>query len=68
MIGYVDGIGGSNAGHTIYLNNIKYITHIIPCGVLYNIKSYIGPDCYLNIDDFKNEIEYLKKMVLIPIL
>ena len=52
--------GGSNAGHTIYINDIKYVTHIIPCGIFYNIKCYIGPDCYLNIEDFKKEIEYLK--------
>ena len=25
--------GGSNAGHTIYINDIKYVTHIIPCGI-----------------------------------
>ena len=52
--------GGSNAGHTIYLNGIKYHTHIIPSGVFYGVKSLIGPDCYINMEDFDNEMEYLK--------
>ena len=53
--------GGSNAGHTIYINNKKYHTHIIPSGVFYGITSYIGPDCYININDFENELNYLKE-------
>lgn len=51
--------GGSNAGHTVYFNGNKYHTHIIPSGVFYGVPSIIGPDCYLNIDDFMNEISYL---------
>ena len=53
--------GGSNAGHTVYINNKKYVTHIIPSGVFFGILSYIGPDCYINIDDFESEINYLKE-------
>jgi adenylosuccinate synthase len=53
--------GGNNAGHTIYLNNIKYKTHLIPSGIFHNIKSIIGPDCVVNIDSFFEELEYLKK-------
>ncbi len=53
--------GGSNAGHTIYLNGKKYHTHIIPAGIFFNINSYIGPDCFINVDDFLNEINYLKE-------
>ena len=52
--------GGSNAGHTIYIDGKKYVTHIVPCGVFYNKKSYIGPDCYLNIADFLDEVRYLR--------
>jgi adenylosuccinate synthase len=52
--------GGSNAGHTIYIDGEKFHTHIIPSGVFYGVKSLIGPDCYLNIDDFKTELNYLK--------
>lgn len=52
--------GGSNAGHTIYIDNKKYATHIIPAGVFYGIQCYIGPDCYINFNAFKEEMEYLK--------
>ena len=52
--------GGSNAGHTIYVNGVKYHTHIIPSGVFFGIMSYIGPDCYINVNDFLDEIKYLK--------
>lgn len=52
--------GGSNAGHTIYINSKKYTTHIIPAGVFYGIPSYIGPDCYVNIEDLDEEMSYLK--------
>ena len=53
--------GGPNAGHTVYLNNKKYKTHIIPCGVFQNKLSIIGPNCVVNIDKFFDEIEYLQK-------
>jgi adenylosuccinate synthase len=53
--------GGPNAGHTVYLNDKKYKTHIIPCGVFQNKLSIIGPNCVINIDKFFDEIEYLKK-------
>ena len=53
--------GGPNAGHTVYINDKKYKTHIIPCGVFQNKLSIIGPNCVINIDKFFDEIEYLKK-------
>ena len=53
--------GGSNAGHTVYLDGKKYHTHIIPSGVFYGIKSVIGPDCYINMNDFHQEMEYLRE-------
>lgn len=51
--------GGPNAGHTVYINDKKYKTHIIPCGIFKNKLSIIGPNCVLNLDKFYNEIEYL---------
>lgn len=51
--------GGPNAGHTVYINNKKYKTHIIPCGIFKNKLSIIGPNCVLNIDKFYNELDYL---------
>ena len=53
--------GGNNAGHTIYINNKKFKTHLIPSGIFYNIKSIIGPDCVINEEAFKQEIKYLKE-------
>jgi adenylosuccinate synthase len=53
--------GGPNAGHTVYINDKKYKTHIIPCGVFQNKLSVIGPNCVVNVDKFFDEIEYLKK-------
>lgn len=52
--------GGGNAGHTIYHNGRKIVTHFIPCGVLYGIKSIIGPGCVVNIDKLVSEINELK--------
>jgi adenylosuccinate synthase len=52
--------GGSNAGHTIYVNNKKYKTHIVPAGIFYGIPSIIGPACVLNEQDFKNELKMLE--------
>ena len=53
--------GGPNAGHTVYINDKKYKTHIIPCGVFQNKLSVIGPNCVINVDKFFDEIEYLQK-------
>jgi adenylosuccinate synthase len=53
--------GGPNAGHTVYINDKKYKTHIIPCGVFQNKLSVIGPNCVINIDKFFDEIQYLNK-------
>ena len=33
--------GGCNAGHTIYHKGTKFITHHIPCGVFFGIKSIL---------------------------
>lgn len=53
--------GGPNAGHTVYLNDKKYKTHLIPSGVFHGKPSIIGPNCVINIDKFFDEIEYLQK-------
>lgn len=53
--------GGPNAGHTVYLGDKKYKTHIIPCGIFQNKLSVIGPNCVVNVDKFFDEINYLNK-------
>ena len=52
--------GGCNAGHTIYHNGKKFITHHIPCGVFFGIKSVIGPGCVVHVDTLLQEIEELE--------
>lgn len=48
--------GGGNAGHTVYHNGQKFVTHFIPVGVLYGIKSIIGPGCVVNVDKLFQEM------------
>jgi adenylosuccinate synthase len=53
--------GGGNAGHTIFHNGNKYVTHFIPCGVLYGIKSIIGPGCVVDHLKLENEVKELEE-------
>ncbi len=48
--------GGCNAGHTIYHEGRKFVTHHIPAGVFYGIKSIIGSGCVLNVKGFFKEL------------
>ena len=52
--------GGCNAGHTIYHKGVKFITHHIPAGVFWGVKSIIGPGCVVNLETFYKEIEELE--------
>lgn len=52
--------GGGNAGHTIFHNGNKHVTHFIPCGVLYGIKSIIGPGCVVDPIKLEKEINELE--------
>ena len=53
--------GGPNAGHTIYHNNKKLVTHQVPTGIIYGLKCVIGPNCALDIKKLQDEIDMLKK-------
>jgi adenylosuccinate synthase len=48
--------GGCNAGHTIYHNGKKYVTHHIPAGIFFDIKSIIGPGCVISPDVLDSEL------------
>jgi len=48
--------GGQNAGHTIYHKNKKFVTHIIPQGVFFGVRSIIGPGCVFNVEKLLKEI------------
>jgi len=52
--------GGCNAGHTIYHKGKKFVTHHIPAGVFFGIRSIIGPGCVVNLAQFKKEIAELE--------
>lgn len=52
--------GSNNAGHTIFHNDKKIVTHSIPAGVIHGIKSIIGPGCVLNVNHFFRELEELE--------
>ncbi len=52
--------GGANAGHTIFHNGKKLVTHLIPAGVFFGVKSIIGPGCVVNPFQFIKELIYLQ--------
>ena len=53
--------GGCNAGHTIYHEGVKFVTHHIPAGVFFGVRSIIGNGCVVNIDQFNREIQMLRE-------
>ena len=52
--------GGSNAGHTVYHDEKKVVTHLVPIGVLFGIPSVIGFGCVVSIKKLEEEIKDLK--------
>ena len=52
--------GGCNAGHTIYHNGVKLVTHHIPAGVFFGVTSVIGNGCVIDPIKLFQEIEYLE--------
>ena len=53
--------GGSNAGHTIVVNDIKYHTHVLPSGLIHNhTLNIMGNGMVIGIDNLLNEIKDLK--------
>jgi adenylosuccinate synthase len=54
--------GGSNAGHTIYHNGTKIVTHQVPAGILHGIPSIIGPGCVVNVAKLREEVKMLNDL------
>lgn len=54
--------GGGNAGHTIYHNGQKIVTHQIPVGIVNGVPSIIGPGCVVNLFKLQKEINELKSV------
>jgi adenylosuccinate synthase len=53
--------GGANAGHTVYHNGQKIVTHQVPIGVLFGIPSIIGLGCVVNLEKLEKEIAELNQ-------
>ena len=53
--------GGCNAGHTIFHKGKKFVTHSVPAGVFFGVKSIIGSGCVVDPDQFFREIAMLEK-------
>ncbi len=52
--------GGANAGHTIYVNEKKFVFHQVPSGALQlNTKMIIGNGCVINLPSLAEEIQLL---------
>lgn len=56
------GTGGANAGHTIIVDGVKHVFHLLPSGILYeeNI-CIIGNGCVIDIYTLLKELENLDK-------
>ena len=54
--------GGANAGHTIKVNGVKYVFHLIPSGIFHDTKCIIGNGCVVHIPTLLDEIECLVKL------
>lgn len=53
--------GGANAGHTVWVDDQKYILHLIPSGIIHPDKEcYIGNGVVLDPFGIKEELEFLK--------
>jgi len=53
--------GGHNAGHTLVINDIKTILHLIPSGILRNdVKSIIGNGVVISLEALQSEIKELE--------
>jgi adenylosuccinate synthase len=55
--------GGPNAGHTIYHEGRKFVTHQIPVGVFFDIHSIIGPCSVVDIEKLTKEADELSEFL-----
>ena len=54
--------GGNNAGHTVMFGNKKFVTHLIPSGILQKTISILGNGVVVDIGELINEINNLEGM------
>jgi adenylosuccinate synthase len=53
--------GSSNAGHTIYKDGKKFVSHVVPTGLFQGVKSIIGPGCVVSPRLLEDEIKQLNE-------
>ena len=54
--------GGSNAGHTIVVDKVKYAFHLLPCGILYSgCQNILGNGVVVHAQTMFEELEQLDK-------
>ena len=54
--------GGANAGHSVVVDNQKFVFHLIPSGILYpDVTVVLGNGVVLDLDEILSEIKYLKE-------
>ena len=52
--------GGSNAGHTIVVDKVKYAFHLLPCGILYpKCKNILGNGVVVHLQTMFDELKQL---------
>ena len=52
--------GGSNAGHTIVVDKVKYAFHLLPCGILYpTSQNLLGNGVVVHLQTMFGELEQL---------
>lgn len=53
--------GGANAGHTLVVNGVKTVLHLIPSGILHSEKTcVIAPGVVIDVESILKEIQNLK--------
>lgn len=60
--------GGPNAGHTVYYNGVKVVTHQVPTGVIWGMKGLIGDNCYVDLYKLEKEIKEIESLIDIDIV
>ena len=53
--------GGANAGHTVVVDDEKFVLHLVPCGAIYGKKNVIGNGVVVNFDRLFEEVNQLSK-------
>lgn len=53
--------GGCNAGHTIFHNGKKFVTHSVPAGIFFGVRSIIGSGCVIDPEQFLGELKMLQE-------